>query len=84
MKKPLPPKKPLLNPAFAAAANPRAATSGAPVFSWMGDVLMEGENVMPTGLDNDYIDAYTAARARSIGRGVSGGPGAFIVCARAG
>jgi hypothetical protein len=47
------------------------STSGAPVFSWLGDVLMEGENVMPSGPDNDYLDAYPAGRALAIGRGVN-------------
>ena len=34
------------------------------VYSWLGDVAMEGENVMPTGPDDDYIDALHPARMR--------------------
>lgn len=55
------------------------STSGHPVYSWLGDVLMEGENVSPTGPDHDYMDAYPASRFRSIGMGRNIGAAPFVM-----
>ncbi len=43
-------------------------TSGQPIYSWMPDIAMEGENVEPTG-DEDYPAAYPSSRMLAIGRG---------------
>jgi hypothetical protein len=63
MKKPLPPKKPLLNPAFAAAANPRAATSGAPVRSPADDARVNKTDDRPTTL---YLYAAESAKLQQL------------------
>jgi len=55
-------------------------TSGQPVYAWMPDVAMEGENVAPTGMDNDYISCLPASRLRSIGMGRNLGAAAIIMC----
>jgi hypothetical protein len=55
-------------------------TSGQPVYAWMPDVSMEGENVEPAGGDNDYIEALPASRLRSIGMGRNLGSAPFIMC----
>lgn len=55
-------------------------TSGQPVYAWMPDVAMEGENVEPTSLENDYIDALPASRIRAIGMGRNLGAAPFIMC----
>ncbi|MGA2621077.1 MAG: glycoside hydrolase domain-containing protein [Thermoguttaceae bacterium] len=44
-------------------------TANHPVYAWMPDISMEGENVEPTGGDNDYMEALPASRLRSIGMG---------------
>jgi hypothetical protein len=41
-------------------------TLGHPVYAWMPDVTMEGENVHPTGPQYDYQDAAHAGRLRAI------------------
>ena len=55
-------------------------TSGQPVYAWMPDVAMEGENVEPTGENNDYLDCLPAARLRSIGMGANLGAAPMIMC----
>lgn len=55
-------------------------TAGQPVYAWMPDVAMEGENVEPTGMDNDYIDCLSASRLRTIGMGANLGAAPFEMC----
>ena len=55
-------------------------TSGHPVYAWMPDVAMEGENVSPTGMDNDYMSCLPASRLRAIGMGRNLGAAALIMC----
>lgn len=55
-------------------------TSGQPVDAWMPDVGMEAENVEPTGVDNDYLEALPASRLRSIGMGRNLGCAPLIMC----
>jgi len=55
-------------------------TSGHPVYAWMPDVAMEGENVSPTGMDNDYMSCLPAGRLRAIGMGRNLGAAALIMC----
>ena len=55
-------------------------TSGHPVYAWMPDLAMEGENVSPTGMDNDYISCLPASRLRAIGMGRNLGAAALIMC----
>ena len=55
-------------------------TSGHPVYAWMPDVAMEGENVAPTGMDNDYLSCLPAGRLRAIGMGRNLGAAAVIMC----
>ena len=55
-------------------------TGGQPVYAWMPDVAMEGENVEPAGLHNDYIDALPAGRLRSIGMGRNLGAAPIVMC----
>ncbi len=46
------------------------STHGQPIFSWLADVTMEGEDAHPSGSEgDDYQDAQPAGRLRSIGRG---------------
>ena len=54
-------------------------TSGHPVYAWMPDVAMEGENVEPTA-PADYMDCLPASRLRSIGMGANLGAAPFIMC----
>ena len=54
-------------------------TSGQPVYAWMPDVAMEGENVEPTSLENDYMECLPASRLRSIGMGRNLGAAPFIM-----
>jgi len=44
-------------------------TAGHPTYAWMPDISMEGENVEPTGLDNDYLECLPASRLRAIAMG---------------
>ena len=44
-------------------------TLGAPVYSWMPDIAMEGENVLPSSREYDYQEAAHAGRLRSIVNG---------------
>jgi hypothetical protein len=55
-------------------------TGGQPVYAWMPDVSMEGENVEPTDLSSDYIDLLPSSRLRSIGMGRNLGSAPFIMC----
>ena len=55
-------------------------TGGQPVYAWMPDVSMEGENVEPTDLTADYIDMLPSSRLRSIGMGRNLGSAPFIMC----
>ncbi len=55
-------------------------TSGHPVYAWMPDVAMEGENVEPTGQYDDYMDGQSAARLRAIGMGANLGAAPTIMC----
>lgn len=55
-------------------------TSGHPVYAWMPDVAMEGENVEPTGKYDDYMDGQNAGRLRSIGMGTNLGSVPTIMC----
>ncbi len=55
-------------------------TGGQPVYAWMPDVSMEAENVEPTDLTNDYMEALPASRLRSIGMGLNLGTAPFIMC----
>lgn len=55
-------------------------TGGHAVYAWMPDVSMEAENVEPTDLTNDYIEALPASRLRSIGMGRNLGTAPFIMC----
>jgi hypothetical protein len=55
-------------------------TAGQAVYAWMPDVSMEGENVEPTDLSNDYIDMLPSSRIRSIGMGRNLGTAPFIMC----
>ena len=54
-------------------------TGGQAVYSWMPDVSMEGENVEPTDLTDDYLEALPASRLRSIGMGRNLGSAPFIM-----
>lgn len=55
-------------------------TGGQAVYAWMPDVSMEGENVEPTDLDTDYLDALPASRLRSIDMGRNLGSAPFVMC----
>jgi hypothetical protein len=55
-------------------------TSGHPVYAWMPDVAMEGENVEPASRENDYMECLPASRLRSIGMGRNLGAAALIMC----
>ena len=55
-------------------------TSGQPVYAWMPDVAMEGENVEPASMENDYMECLPASRLRSIGMGANLGAAAMIMC----
>jgi hypothetical protein len=55
-------------------------TSGQPVYAWMPDVAMEGENVEPVSLENDYLEALPAGRLRAIGMGANLGAAPIIMC----
>jgi len=55
-------------------------TGGQPVYAWMPDVSMEGENVEPTDLDADYIEMLPSSRLRSIGMGRNLGSAPFVMC----
>ncbi|MFQ5810467.1 MAG: glycoside hydrolase domain-containing protein, partial [Armatimonadota bacterium] len=55
-------------------------TSGQPVYAWMPDMGMEGENVAPTGYDNDYMDCLPASRLRAICMGANLGIAPTIMC----
>jgi hypothetical protein len=55
-------------------------TSGHPVYAWMPDVSMEGENVEPASLENDYIESLPASRIRSIDMGRNLGAAPFVMC----
>jgi hypothetical protein len=55
-------------------------TGGQPVYAWMPDVSMEGENVEPTDLSSDYIDMLPSSRLRSIGMGRNLGSAPFVMC----
>jgi hypothetical protein len=44
-------------------------TMGHPVYSWMPDIAMEGENILPSSLEYDYQDAINPGRLRSIVNG---------------
>ncbi|MFW6162522.1 MAG: glycoside hydrolase domain-containing protein [Planctomycetota bacterium] len=55
-------------------------TSGHPVYAWMPDVAMEGENVNPTSMENDYQSCLPASRLRAIGMGRNLGAAALIMC----
>jgi hypothetical protein len=55
-------------------------TAGQAVYSWMPDVSMEGENVEPVDLTDDYIQMLPASRLRSIGMGRNLGSAPFIMC----
>ena len=55
-------------------------TGGQPVYAWMPDVSMEGENVEPTSLEMDYLDSLPASRLRSIGTGRNLGTAPFVMC----
>jgi hypothetical protein len=55
-------------------------TGGQPVYAWMPDVSMEGENVEPTDLSADYIDVLPSSRLRSIGMGRNLGSAPFVMC----
>ena len=56
------------------------STAAQPVFSWLADYLMEGENVQASGYDNDFMDAYPAARIRAISMGENVGAVPVYVC----
>lgn len=51
-----------------------------PVHAWLPDIGMEGENVEPTGLDNDYMECLPASRLRAIGMGRNLGIVPLIMC----
>jgi Family of unknown function (DUF6067) len=55
-------------------------TGGQPVYAWMPDVSMEGENVEPTDLQADYLEMLPSSRLRSIGMGRNLGSAPFIMC----
>jgi len=55
-------------------------TSGQPVYAWMPDVAMEGENVEPASMEDDYMTCLPASRLRSIGMGANLGAAALIMC----
>ncbi len=55
-------------------------TGGQAVYAWMPDVSMDGENVEPTDLVNDYIEILPSSRLRSIGMGRNLGSAPFIMC----
>ncbi len=55
-------------------------TGGQPVYAWMPDVSMEGENVEPTDLTADYIEMLPSSRLRSIGMGRNLGSAPFVMC----
>jgi len=55
-------------------------TSGHPVYAWMPDVAMEGENVEPANAEDDYMVCLPASRLRSIGMGANLGSAALIMC----
>lgn len=70
---------------FAANGKPQPnlwlhTTGGHPVFAWMPDIAMEGENVEPTSLETDYLDSLPAGRMRSIGMGRNLGASPFVMC----
>ncbi len=54
-------------------------TGGHAVYAWMPDVSMEGENIEPTDLTDDYMEALPASRLRSIGMGRNLGSAPFIM-----
>jgi hypothetical protein len=54
-------------------------TLGHPVYSWMPDVAMEGENVHPVSREYDYQDAAPAGRLRSIVNGRQLGAVPFLM-----
>jgi len=55
-------------------------TGGQPTYAWFPDVSMEGENVEPTNLENDYPSVLPAARLRAISMGVNLGSVPFVMC----
>ena len=55
-------------------------TSGHPVYAWMPDVSMEGENVEPANRENDYIESLPPSRIRSIDMGRNLGAAPFVMC----
>jgi hypothetical protein len=55
-------------------------TSGHPVYCWMPDVSMEGENVEPANAENDYLECLPASRIRSIDMGRNLGAAPFVMC----
>lgn len=56
------------------------ATAQHPVHAWLCDVNWEGENVMPSSKENDYLKAHPATRLRTIGMGRNLGTIPFIFC----
>ena len=54
-------------------------TGGHAVYAWMPDVSMEAENVEPSELAHDYMEALPASRLRSIGMGRNLGSAPFIM-----
>ena len=55
-------------------------TGGHPVYAWMPDLAMEGENVEPSGQGEDYLDVLPASRIRAIGMGRNLGCAPTIMC----
>jgi hypothetical protein len=55
-------------------------TGGHPVYAWMPDVSMEGENIEPTDLTSDYLEMLPSSRLRSIGMGRNLGSAPFVMC----
>ncbi len=55
-------------------------TAQAPVYAWMPDFGMEGENVEPTSKEDDYIEALPASRLRALGMGRNLGTVSVEMC----
>jgi hypothetical protein len=67
----------------AGAAKPNIwlhTTSGSAFHAWLGDILMEGENVSPTDLKFDYLEVLPAARMRAIGSAQAAGSAMLMMC----